>query len=190
MKPEQAFIRWYTLARYGKDATCEITDGPGDGGIDALVNEGSTRVVIQSKYEPSVALRTASAKDLAAFESLAQRLRDADGEDDFRKWLGTVRKELHPNYYSCTSCRTRPSSVVGDLRAPLVPSSPVGPAEHRGRGRRRGEGQAREHMADLGHGQRKEGGGAERTGRVPFFRGAARERATARNAWANSASVM
>jgi AIPR protein len=100
MKPERAFIGWYVLARYGKDTTCEITDGPKDGGIDAIATEGAITVVIQSKYESSLQLRTASPQEVAAFEAMVSRLRDESQLKVFEKWLTTVRPELQQKYKS------------------------------------------------------------------------------------------
>jgi hypothetical protein len=119
MAVERAFIEWYVRARYGDGASLEITDGPGDGGIDAIVNEGPTRVVLQSKYEPSIRLRTIGGRELAAFEGLAVRFLDPTAGEEFEKWLTRVRKPLHPRYRALKRlCQDSPGRVRFDFVTP------------------------------------------------------------------------
>jgi hypothetical protein len=51
---QRTFIKWYVRTRFGSDSKCEVTDGPSDGGIDAIVTEsrlkGKAIYVIQSKF--------------------------------------------------------------------------------------------------------------------------------------------
>ncbi len=98
MSPERAFIDWYVRARYGARAKCEITDGAGDGGVDALITEGSVRVVLQSKYEPSLKLRKIGGKQLAEFENVMLLLSAPDHGTQFEEWLEDVRAPLRPRY--------------------------------------------------------------------------------------------
>ena len=39
----RAFIKWYVRTRFGSDVKCEITDGPSDSGIDAIVTESRVK---------------------------------------------------------------------------------------------------------------------------------------------------
>ena len=113
---ERGFILWYAKARYGKDAPVVVTDGSGDGGIDAVVKEHSARVVIQAKYEPSKQLRTVRANDIRDFENLARRIRDEDAVDEFNKWIGTVRSDLRTMYRDLRrSALQDPNSVRFDF---------------------------------------------------------------------------
>ena len=95
---ERAFIEWYVRARYGTGTNYQVTDGAKDGGIDAIATEGPVRVVIQSKYEPSAQLRTVTRTELAAFEAMAARFRDPDGDDQFENWLNSVQPPLRSTY--------------------------------------------------------------------------------------------
>ncbi len=114
--PERAFIDWYVLARYGKNAKCEIVDGPGDGGIDAIVTEGATRVLLQSKYEPSLKLRTVPAKELSHFEDTAATFTGSASDLDFHAWLADVRPELRTRYKALRRmCVGNPQSVRFDF---------------------------------------------------------------------------
>jgi hypothetical protein len=97
-RADRAFIEWYVRARYGDGASYQVTDGAKDGGIDAIANEGSVRVVIQSKYEPSAKLRTVTHSELAAFEALAARFLTAEQDSTFDKWLQSVQPTLHSTY--------------------------------------------------------------------------------------------
>ena len=116
LKPEQAFIKWYARARYGEESPCRITDGAGDGGIDAIVEEHRVKVVIQAKYEPSKKLRAASVRDIGAFENLARLIRDEEAEDDFDRWIKTVRSELHAAYRALRrAALSDPNSVRFDF---------------------------------------------------------------------------
>ena len=85
------------------------------------------------------------------------------------------------------------ASVMSRLRAYLVATTPVRPAEHVRRVRPSGQGEPHEQMPNFRDGQREERGGVDRAGRaarLPLFRGAALARTAARKAWAKSASVM
>ncbi|HEY0006726.1 MAG TPA: AIPR family protein [Pyrinomonadaceae bacterium] len=116
LAPERAFIQWYVLARYGEHAKCEITDGSSDGGIDAIVTEGEVKVVLQSKYEPSLKLRTISSKELSNFEAIATRFFEPEKEEEFTEWLQMVRSELRAKYKALRRLAlARPDSIRFDF---------------------------------------------------------------------------
>lgn len=96
---DKVFIDWYIEARYGKEYRPKVVDGSGDGGIDAIVQEGGITVVLQSKYEVKPRISAVSDRELSAFEDIAQTICDPKGDDAFSDWIGTVRnKALRPLY--------------------------------------------------------------------------------------------
>lgn len=94
---ERRFIEWFIGARFGDDVKSIITDGPKDGGIDALIYKGDNVFVLQSKYERSCKVGTLSRTNLSAFERVRERLVDDDNES-FMKWLATVQPTLVLTY--------------------------------------------------------------------------------------------
>lgn len=114
---DKVFIDWYIGARYGKEYRPKVVDGSGDGGIDAIVQESGTTVVLQSKYEVKPRISAVSDKELSAFEDIAQTIVDPKGDEAFAKWLGKVRnKTLRPHYRRLRAkALTNPESVRFDF---------------------------------------------------------------------------
>lgn len=98
--PEQAFIKWYVNARFGKlsNGSQVSCDGANDGGIDSIVFQDGGAVVFQMKYETTPRLGVVRRDELAGFEKIAKIFTEKDRKDDFDLWLGTVRPDLKANY--------------------------------------------------------------------------------------------
>jgi hypothetical protein len=113
----RAFIHWFLSVRFGTDARKEVTDGPADGGIDAIVVESRPRGkaiwIVQSKFtdkffderETQLAI-----DDYLNFDSMPSRF-DSDGA--FEAWLATVSPDLQPRYRELRQQLTAPGTVVG-----------------------------------------------------------------------------
>jgi len=87
---ERAFIDWYVQARYGNSKNLLITDGPGDGGIDAIVTEGEQRIVMQFKYATGSLVGHINSGQLRKFEEVADILVNREREADFEAWINNV----------------------------------------------------------------------------------------------------
>lgn len=120
--PERAFIKWYAMARYGPSKKCEITDGPSDGGIDAIVEEGDVSVVVQAKYSVNRKLANATPKDLQDFSRVRRLMTVDDAEVDFEAWLQTVRAPLRAKY---KALRKRGTRSVSQLRFDFVTTKQI-----------------------------------------------------------------
>lgn len=112
----RAFIKWYVLTRFGAGATCDITDGPADGGIDAIVTEprlrGKAVYVIQSKFYDGFSKGRDNPLPISAyveFDSMPSRLRD---DDRFHEWLGTVAPDLRSKYQELRKNSEAPATTV------------------------------------------------------------------------------
>lgn len=127
---DKAFISWYIEARYGREFTSKVVDGCRDRGIDAILKEGETTVIIQSKYETSPRASIVNSKDLSDFEDVAQVITDPKGDELFKKWLTKVRKPLQIHYRRIRKrALSDPGSVRFDFittkRAPLPVNEPL-----------------------------------------------------------------
>ena len=98
----RAFVKWYVRTRFGSDVKCEITDGPSDGGIDAIVTESRLRgkaiYVIQSKFYDAFSSGRNTPLSIACyqqFDAMPTVFRD---DDRVEEWLGTVAIDLKPKY--------------------------------------------------------------------------------------------
>lgn len=98
LQVERAFIKWWCNARFGEGNVFRLSDGSGDGGLDAIVDAGGITYVVQSKYEkvPKVSLVTRS--DVSAFDKVISLLIDPLKETEFDDWLRTVRADLRTHY--------------------------------------------------------------------------------------------
>ncbi|MFH1689141.1 MAG: AIPR family protein [Candidatus Eisenbacteria bacterium] len=114
-KPERAFIMWYALARFGRGVEPEIVDGARDGGVDALVEQGDTMTVIQSKLSSGSSASKVTRNEIAGFERVADHLSGESDEDEFSDWVDSVRKELKPPFR-----RIRRKVSNGDMRLRCV----------------------------------------------------------------------
>jgi len=102
---ETAFVHWYVKTKFGGDCRYTITDGPNDGGIDAIVRldgAGRRRVhVVQSKFSEEIFRnpnRNPSALSVSAYSDF-DRLPDIfENEDEFRRYLESIESSLHDDY--------------------------------------------------------------------------------------------
>jgi len=92
------FVKWWCDARFGPDSELRLTDGKGDGGIDAVVMSEGTTYIVQAKYEtvPRVSLVTRG--DVDAFDKNVERFTNPLKEREFEQWLSTVRLDLRAEY--------------------------------------------------------------------------------------------
>ncbi len=98
-KLEQAFVDWYVEAEFG-DVKWHFTDGPNDGGIDALVwldDEKLPVVIIQSKFSRKIGARTLAQNAYERFSEVVDLFCGRD-EDAFELWLDQVHESLRSNY--------------------------------------------------------------------------------------------
>jgi len=100
---EWAFVRWYVDSKFpGKDVL--ITEGKGDGGIDAIVKDERARLiyVIQSEFcheifkNPSRLPSPVSIKKILEFDGTVGNFEK--NKEEFEKYLKTVREELRIPY--------------------------------------------------------------------------------------------
>jgi len=117
-KMETAFIRWYIDTRF--EETCEkhITDGPSDGGIDALVFDKQTIYVIQSEFCREIfdgrkSPSPLSVKKYAQFDGLVGLFKN---RQDFDTFLTTVNHSLHNLYRRVANkIQSNPCDVVWEV---------------------------------------------------------------------------
>src|SRR6267142_746417 len=76
----RTFLKWYVRTRFGAEAKFDSTDGPSDGGIDAIVTEprprGRSVWVVQSKFSDHFWSGRASKlalTDYTTFDSMPSR---------------------------------------------------------------------------------------------------------------------
>jgi len=100
---ERAFIHWYIDVQFG-DVDKIITDGPSDGGIDAIVRPkhvggGKLVYILQSKYTNNVFKKrspgTLNATCYKDFDALPPIL---DSDKEFEEWLESVDSSLKIDY--------------------------------------------------------------------------------------------
>lgn len=113
----RTFLKWYVRTRFGAEAKCDITDGPSDGGIDAIVTEtrprGRSVWVVQSKFSDHFWSGRASKlalTDYTTFDSMPSRF---ENDDSFDEWLGTVDDELKQKYRDLRRQLRSPAVSVG-----------------------------------------------------------------------------
>jgi len=97
-KPEKAFIKWYTKARFGKSAEIQFLDGAQDGGIDAIVTTNDGSFILQSKYETVPRVSPIPRKDIADFENIAAKFKSDNNDTEFNNWLLKVKPSIKPIY--------------------------------------------------------------------------------------------
>ncbi len=112
----RTFIKWYVRTRFGSDAKCDITDGPSDGGIDAIITEprlkGRAIYVLQSKFYDAFWTGRDTQLSLGhyeQFDSMPSRFRN---DVVFEEWLGTVAPDLKPKYLELRQRISTPNTVV------------------------------------------------------------------------------
>lgn len=100
---ERAFIHWYIDVSFG-DATHVITDGPSDGGIDAIIRPkrvGGNKLIyiLQSKYTESFFKKKTvpplTPSQYIEFDNLPIIF---ESDNKFEKWLDGVDSSLKPEY--------------------------------------------------------------------------------------------
>ncbi|MEM2909207.1 MAG: AIPR family protein [Candidatus Bilamarchaeaceae archaeon] len=118
VKIETAFVHWYVDTRFGKNSDKNITDGPNDGGIDAVIFVGDENVfVIQSefcnKFFNSENIPPLSPKKYSQFDGLPDIFRN---DVDFKHFLKTVDSSLHGIYQKVADLfQKNPSNVVWEI---------------------------------------------------------------------------
>lgn len=112
----RSFIKWYIETRFGAEATFDLTDGPSDGGIDAIVTElrlrGKAIYVLQSKFHDGFWKghdKALSISDYLEFDSMPSRFRD---DELFDAWLGTVTPDLRPKYQTLRRRLAAPATAA------------------------------------------------------------------------------
>src|SRR5437016_9553652 len=98
----RTFIKWYVRTRFGPDVKCEVTDGPSDGGIDAIVTEsrlkGKAIYIIQSKFYDAFETGRNTPLSIAHYQQFDAMPSVFREDDHFEDWLGTVANDLKPKY--------------------------------------------------------------------------------------------
>jgi hypothetical protein len=95
---EQAFVAWYVEAEFGR-VNWDFTDGPNDGGIDAIVwrpEERPAAVILQSKFSERVGgslLAPAAYRDFASVTDAFHQ-----GGEVYEKFLTRVREDARRTY--------------------------------------------------------------------------------------------
>lgn len=99
---EGAFLRWFINHNFEKDARFVITDGPNDGGIDAILQRSSKKpqaIVLQSKYCAGVFDKKQSSPLSVSFYADFDSLPDIFASNSkLREYLKTVDPSLHQTY--------------------------------------------------------------------------------------------
>lgn len=117
---ETAFIHWYVDTRFEKverGFERKITDGPDDGGIDAVIFGRGSVFVIQSEFCRDIfegkKASPLSPKKYAQFDGLPEIFKN---DHDFKKFLDTVDKSLHSTYRRIAEkLRENPSKVIWEI---------------------------------------------------------------------------
>ncbi len=111
-----SFIKWYVGKRFGAAATCDITDGPNDGGIDAIIVEprlkGKEIYVLQSKFYGGFFTghdKPLSITNYTEFDSMPTRFPDSRR---FEEWISTVSADLRPKYRELRTMLDVPGTAV------------------------------------------------------------------------------
>jgi hypothetical protein len=100
---EKAFIHWYINVAFG-DTNYTVTDGPSDGGIDAIVKPkrvGGNKLVyiLQSKYTDSFfRKKAASPLSLTPFIEFDNLHSIFDSDNKFENWIESVDISLKTEY--------------------------------------------------------------------------------------------
>ena len=95
----QAFIAWFIKAQHGLESNSfRITDGPGDGGIDAVFEIGKSIYILQSKYDTTFKKKNIAIAELDRFELLMSYFTEKNSSVQYRNWLEKVNSNLHKLY--------------------------------------------------------------------------------------------
>ena len=95
---EQAFVAWFIEAEYG-NVQWKFTDGPSDGGIDAIVwceDDDPSTIILQSKFTEKPGRNRLAFSAYDAFESVVKAFRY--GNETFETLLDSVTEELRKLY--------------------------------------------------------------------------------------------
>lgn len=111
---EKAFIHFYTNVRFEEEYEKKITDGPRDGGIDAVVFNYKKIYVIQAEFCNELfykkrKLSPLSIKKYALFDSLPTLFRN---KKVFSDYLKTVEPSIHSIYKKIAKAMQEDSSNV------------------------------------------------------------------------------
>lgn len=115
---ETAFVHWYVDTRFEKKFDKKITDGPNDGGIDAVVFGDDTVFVIQAEFCNDIfvgknKITTLSPKKYSQFDGLPDIF---NNEKDFDQFLKTIDSSLVPIYKKVADIQKKnPSKVVWEI---------------------------------------------------------------------------
>jgi hypothetical protein len=93
------FIRWFIKAHYGKSQFL-LTDGPNDGGIDAIIERPDSIVIIQSKYDTTFKDKIIHNNDLLAFEQVKEIFTNRALDNQFNNYISKVKIDWRSNYQS------------------------------------------------------------------------------------------
>lgn len=115
---DRAFVYWFVQTRYEPEGEPQITDGPYDGGIDAIVKTQGFTYVLQTEYEAAFFRGVSSTSPLdpkkySQFDALPSTFSDTAA---FERYSKTVRPELVAPYSRLSrEVRTAPENVVWEL---------------------------------------------------------------------------
>src|SRR5260370_42156413 len=95
----QAFIDWYVEAEFGQ-VTWEFTDGPSDGGIDAVVwrkpDDRPPFIILQSKFCEKIGEQKLQKSAYQDFQRVVNAFRHRD--ESFDKFLEDAAPEIKKGY--------------------------------------------------------------------------------------------
>lgn len=114
---ETAFVHWYVDTRFEEKFDKKITDGPNDGGIDAVVFGDNVVFVIQAEFcyniFKGVKPSQLSVKKYLQFDGLPDIF---SNEKDFERFLKTVDSSLRPIYKKIADMqKENPSKVIWEI---------------------------------------------------------------------------
>lgn len=115
---EKAFIHWYLDTRFGKSYNKCITDGPKDGGIDAIAVRDKTYYIVQAEFcndifDGKTKISPLSPKKYAQFDALPDIFRD---DLKFEQYLQTLDTSLHSKYTEISEHqKANPSCVIWEI---------------------------------------------------------------------------
>jgi hypothetical protein len=111
LPPERAFIHWFVEARYGASKNAYVSDGAGDGGIDAVIKYGERWIVLQSKYELTPSLSPIAKKPIDDLAVLAQLFRFGD-KSELAAWLENVHTPHRRRYRTVADAASKDPAAV------------------------------------------------------------------------------
>jgi hypothetical protein len=108
----KALLKWYIVAKFG-DVKYTITDGPKDGGIDAVIKLDDVLYVLQSKFKNTIFIGRKPPplppSIYSEFDKLPEFFKD---DNSLRDFLKTVTPSLHLVYREIGSAVQQKKNVI------------------------------------------------------------------------------